>query len=59
MSLSDDFMRHFRWITPVTVMFSIFMLGKIYGRLEKVEEKLQGVIVTVEKIKTSITGVIE
>lgn len=54
MKLSDDFMRHFRWLTPLLLMFSIFMLGTIYARFEKVEEKVENLRVDMAAVKTFI-----
>ena len=51
---NDDFMRHFRWLTPLLLMFSIFMLGTIYARFEKVEETVASLRVDVATIKTYI-----
>lgn len=54
MKLTDDFMRHFRWLTPVLLMFSVFMLGTIYARFEKVEEKVEALRLDMVAVKTYI-----
>lgn len=54
MKLTDDFMRHFRWLTPLLLMFSIFMLGTIYKRFEKVEDKVEELRVEMEGVQTFI-----
>lgn len=54
MKLKDDFMRHFRWLTPMLLMFSVFMLGKIYARFEKVEEKVESLRLDMVAVKTYI-----
>lgn len=30
MKLNDSFMRHFRWLTPLLLTFSIYMLQDMY-----------------------------
>lgn len=54
MKLTDDFMRHFRWLTPLLLMFSIFMLGNIWARFEKVEEKVENLRLDMVAVKTFI-----
>jgi hypothetical protein len=52
MKLNDDFMRHFRWLTPLLLAFSIFMLGTIYARFEKVEEKVESLRIDMATVTT-------
>lgn len=55
--MNDDFMRHFRWLTPLLLMFSIFMLGTIYARFEKVEEKVENLRLDMVKVKTYLWNI--
>lgn len=54
MKMNDDFMKHFRWMTPLLLAFTVFMLGTIYARFEKVEEKVEGLRLDMVAVKTFI-----
>lgn len=37
MKLTDDFMKHFRWITPLLLAFSVYLLQDMYLDFKKLK----------------------
>ena len=41
MKLNDDFMKHFRWLTPLLLMFSVFMLTQIFQEFKVIKQSVE------------------
>lgn len=55
MKLTDDFMKHFRWITPLLLAFSVYMLQMIYGDFRQLRSDVEGLKIDVAVVKTYLT----
>lgn len=51
MKLSDDFMKHFRWITPLLLGFNIWMLKEIYLDFKELKADVVNLKVDMATIK--------
>lgn len=59
MKLTDDFMKHFRWITPMLLAFSVYMLQTIYSDFRELRANVEKLNVDVVSIKVYLTKKIE
>ncbi len=61
--MDDNFMRHFRWITPLLLAFSVFMLQEIYMDFKEFKKQvasdMQSVKIDVAMLKVFLTKKID
>lgn len=53
MKLNDDFMKHFRWITPLLLAFAVFMLQSIYADFKELKQDMFSVKIDIAVLKVS------
>lgn len=55
MKMNDDFMKHFRWITPLLLAFSIYMLQMIYSDFRDLRHDVEAVKINDAVLKVYLT----
>lgn len=55
MKLSDDFMKHFRWLTPVLLAFNIFIAKEIYFEFKAMKATVSNLQIDMAMVKTFLT----
>ncbi len=53
--LHDDFMKHFRWITPLLLAFSVYLLQDMYLDFKKLKSDVSSLQMDVIAVKTYLT----
>lgn len=48
MRLNDDFMKHFRWLTPLLLALSIYLLQDIYRDFKQMKEDVLRLKILIE-----------
>lgn len=57
MKMNDNFMRHFRWLTPLLLAFSIYMLQQIYLDFKDFKKDME-IQMEAQKIDMAVVKVI-
>lgn len=57
MKMNDDFMRHFRWLTPLLLGLSIFLLQDIYRDFKQLKQDMEQMKIDAAVSQAMVKGI--